>query len=69
MLIKCDICGYEFDYEDADLSECACTCGLPRPKCPECGLDILLPPEFEQEQVNKQEEDSIFAKMENELKK
>ena len=68
MIIKCDICGYEFNYKDAKISECGCTCGEPRPKCPECGLDIILPPELELKEEEKRQKESLFSKIEKELK-
>lgn len=67
MIIKCDICGYEFDYKDAQLSDCGCSCGEPRPKCPECGLDIILPAELELEEEEKRQKESLFSKIEKEL--
>ena len=66
MMIKCDICGYEFDYTDALVEDCV-TCGQPRPKCPECKIDIDLPRELEIEFNKKHKENSIFTKMEEEL--
>lgn len=68
MLIKCDICGYEFDHTEAETCDCGYDPASANLKCPKCMIDILLPPELEEQRNKELEKNSLFSKLERELK-
>lgn len=67
MLIKCDICGCEFDHTNAG----RCDCGFGRCgefiKCPNCGIHIDLPEEIRDEVAGEYEKNTIYSRLEREL--
>ena len=46
MMLKCDICGCEFDHTEAGDCDCGMGCGGQNVKCPNCGFDIPVPREL-----------------------
>ncbi|WP_303235301.1 hypothetical protein [Methanosphaera cuniculi] len=67
MILKCDICGHEFDLENAGCCDCGFGCGGSMVKCPECGLHMDLPEELREEHERIYNEKTIFAKLEKKL--
>lgn len=67
MIIKCDICGYEFDHTDAKTCDCGYDEVSANLKCPKCMIDLIIPPELEEERNKEIEKNSLFSKLEREL--
>ncbi len=69
MLIKCDICGHEFDHTEAQTCDCGYDPASANLKCPNCMIDLILPPELEAERQKEIDENSLYSKLERELGK
>ncbi|MCD7781659.1 MAG: hypothetical protein LUG89_03060 [Methanosphaera sp.] len=67
MMMKCDICGHEFDHTEGGECDCGYGCAGGSVKCPECGIHVDLPEELQEEHIRKKEENSVFARMERKL--
>ena len=67
ILIKCDICGHEFDHTEATTCDCGYDPVSANLKCPNCMIDLILPPELEAERNKEIEENSLYSKLEKEL--
>lgn len=69
MLLKCEVCGREFDHTKAGKCDCGYDCGGASVKCPECGFDVDVPEELRDEIIEYRKENSVFTKTERLLKK
>ncbi|MDD6285478.1 hypothetical protein OTK55_06380 [Methanosphaera sp. Vir-13MRS] len=67
MMMKCDICGCEFDHTKAGHCDCGFDCCGLMLKCPRCGIHIDLPPELKKEKQEEHDKKSIFTRLEKEL--
>ncbi len=69
MLMKCDVCGCEFDSENAGSCDCGFGCGGAMVKCPECGFHVDLPIEIRDQKAKEYEEKTIFSRLQKSLDK
>ena len=67
MLIKCDICGHEFDHTEAGNCDCGYDCNGANIKCPKCMFDVEAPDELKDEIIKRKEAKSVFKRLEKEL--
>lgn len=67
LLIKCDICGHEFDHMNAGCCDCGYDCNGANIKCPNCLFDIPAPEEIKGDILKQKKERSIFVRLEKEL--
>ena len=67
MMLKCDICGCEFDHTQSGDCDCGMGCGGQNVKCPQCGLHLILPPELRKIKEKEENSKSMLDKLAEEL--
>ncbi|WP_455645437.1 hypothetical protein [Methanosphaera sp.] len=67
MLLKCDVCGCEFDHRRAGKCDCGYGCGGGTVKCPQCGIHVDLPPEIYDKAKNAFDDNTLYARLEREF--
>lgn len=67
LLLKCDICGTEFDHTEAGDCDCGMGCGGVNVKCPECGIHVILPPELQELKKHEKNSKNMLDQLEKEL--
>ncbi|OED29972.1 hypothetical protein [Methanosphaera sp. WGK6] len=67
-MIKCKLCGFEFDETKEELIDCNCGCGGDNVFCPNCGYEVRLPRSSIPKKVKKEEEQGFFGRMASKLR-
>ena len=68
MQLKCKLCGYEFDSDDAEEADCNCGCGGSLVFCPNCSYEVRLPKEAQSNLTKKdidRADNSFLGKVKN----